>query len=283
MDVNLDPLEKRLESLENLINVNVNLDPLEKRIEYLESLLAHIVRRADYGTFVKIFGDTMTGQLNVPNVNVGGITAATALLELAAGTTSVAPLKFTTGSFLTTPEQGAFEYGSGHLLFSPQDSVRYAVVMANGVKTSTTEVTNTTTETTIYTKDFAANELHVDEVITITAMGIYTNASASDDFTIRWKLDGVTVHTASRIGGNETDAGWEALARITIRTAGASGEFVDFFRYDENNGNSYQSGDSTTHSIDTTTTHTFSITMQWDNAKAGNLFYCTQGFIQLSH
>src|SRR4030067_2102322 len=46
------------------------------------------------------------------NVGFGGITVPTAAIHLPAGTTvaNTAPLKFTTGSLLTTPEAGAVEF-----------------------------------------------------------------------------------------------------------------------------------------------------------------------------
>jgi hypothetical protein len=57
-----------------------------------------------------------------------GVTSATARLHLAAGssTASTAPLKFTSGTNLTTAEAGAMEFNGTNLLFSPS-TVRHTV------------------------------------------------------------------------------------------------------------------------------------------------------------
>jgi site-specific recombinase XerD len=61
--------------------------------------------------------------------NVGiGTTTPTALLTLAAGTTSIAPLKFSKGTNLTTPQEGAIEY-NGNLYFTDANA-RYNFVLA---------------------------------------------------------------------------------------------------------------------------------------------------------
>jgi hypothetical protein len=70
---------------------------------------------------------TSTGNIGI------GITSPTALLMLAAGTAtaSTAPLKFTSGTNLTTPEAGVMEYDGTSLFFTPA-STRYNVLM-NGL------------------------------------------------------------------------------------------------------------------------------------------------------
>jgi hypothetical protein len=62
--------------------------------------------------------------------NVGiGTTAPTAKLNLAAGSAaaSSAPLKFTTGTLMTTPEDGAMEYNSGSGLWFTIGATRYLI------------------------------------------------------------------------------------------------------------------------------------------------------------
>ena len=52
---------------------------------------------------------------NTHNIGIGGITSPTARLHLTAGTTSAnsAPLKFNTGSYMSSPEAGALEWDTG--------------------------------------------------------------------------------------------------------------------------------------------------------------------------
>ena len=72
--------------------------------------------------------------------NIGiGTTAPTALLNLAAGGTAAhsAPMKFTSGSKLTTPEDGAMEY-DGTSYYLTIGSTRYAVPLSGGSDSFTT-------------------------------------------------------------------------------------------------------------------------------------------------
>ena len=66
-----------------------------------------------------------------------GITAPTAVLHLKAGTAaaSTAPLKFTTGTNLTTPEVGAFEYNNTPH-FTNSDGTRRNIVLSDGTYTA---------------------------------------------------------------------------------------------------------------------------------------------------
>jgi len=72
----------------------------------------------------------------VQNVNInasgrtffGGSTSATAWLQVAAGTTTVSPVKLTNGTLETTPETGAMEMASNILYFTPNAS-RYQIGM----------------------------------------------------------------------------------------------------------------------------------------------------------
>jgi hypothetical protein len=66
-----------------------------------------------------------------------GITAPTAVLHLKAGTAaaSTAPLKFTTGTNLTTPEAGVFEYNNTPH-FTNSDATRRNIVLSDGTYTA---------------------------------------------------------------------------------------------------------------------------------------------------
>jgi len=75
--------------------------------------------------------------LNDGNVGIG-ITAPTAILHLKAGTATAntGPLKFTTGTVLTTPEAGVMEYNNTPH-FTNSDAARRHIVLAP----STTKIT----------------------------------------------------------------------------------------------------------------------------------------------
>lgn len=66
---------------------------------------------------------------------LGTITTPTALLHIAAGTTTIAPIKLTSGTNLTTPEAGAIEYNGTNLFFTPASAARNSVLITASVNT----------------------------------------------------------------------------------------------------------------------------------------------------
>ena len=98
------------------------------------------------------FTDRMT-ILNDGNVGIG-TTSPTAVLHLKAGTAtaSTAPLKFTTGTLLTTPEAGTIEYLSGKYYGTDTTPTRKEFKMVDSYYGEMYEYENTTT-TTIGTQD----------------------------------------------------------------------------------------------------------------------------------
>lgn len=67
----------------------------------------------------------------------GGSASATAIVHIKAGTAtaSTAPLKFTSGTNLTTAETGAMEYNGTNLFFTRSGTTRESVMTANSVNT----------------------------------------------------------------------------------------------------------------------------------------------------
>jgi len=174
---------------------------------------------------------------------------------------------------------GSIQYCEGN--FYAWDDQRQAIMTSGGVLLDTVEVTNTTTETEIYSYTYAPNQLVATTKKTCVLSGEYSNASASDQFTIRFYLDGTLHETLTRTGGNLTNAGWKAQFEMTMRTDGVSGVFVHYA--DLLDGTRiYAKADTTENTIDTTAEIVFSVTVQWDNAKTGNIFYITQGNLRFA-
>ena len=107
-------------------------------------------------------GGISLAPLNVVKLNltssgllfVGGSTTPTAILHLLAGgsASSTSPLKFTSGSLLTTPEAGAIEYDGTSLYYTDSTPTRQTIATTASVQTLTnkritlrsgSEVTNT--------------------------------------------------------------------------------------------------------------------------------------------
>lgn len=202
------------------------------------------------------------------------------LITLKAGTVTEAPLKFQNGNTLTTPQEGTMEYHDGHWYLT--NGSRKVIDMSTGIKVDTTTVVNDATEQVVYSYTIPANSLHNNERIFADVSGSFTNASAADDFIMRAKINGVTVHTIERIGGNATNSGWKLQMEGTIRTIGASGSFIDMIRF-EDGSSIFTEALDTVSPLDTTADILYEVTVQWGAAKAGNTFSCTQGLMSFKH
>lgn len=214
---------------------------------------------------------TNTGRLSI------GVASPSANLHIKAGTAtaSTAPLKFTSGVNLTTPEAGVMEYDGTGLFFTPT-SVRRFVDLTSDPKTSTTTVANTVTETTIYSVVVPANEFRAGAMISIEAYGFFSTANASDTFTMRLKKGSTTILSVISTPKNVTNGAFHTKGAFTIRTVGAGGTAIAYMMTELDN-EAKSTSETTTSSIDTTASNTYSITIQWTNADANNTLSCTQG------
>lgn len=204
-------------------------------------------------------------------------------VDLFAGTAAAgaAPLYFTDGPKLATPENGALEYADGHLLFTSGD--RYALVESNGVQVSTNTVVNTVAETVLYSHNMLANSLHSDMRVLFAATGAVSAASGSEVITFRFKVGGVTVHTIIAAPTNGSNIAWRGVHEGTVRTAGVSGQFIDFTEYSESGKAPLMTASAVPVPINTTIANLYEVTAQWGAAKAGNSFSLTQGDLTYKH
>lgn len=124
------------------------------------------------GLYVSASGATNNYGLIVANGNVGiGQTSPTARLHIAAGTASAgtSPLKFTSGTNLTTPEAGAMEYDGTSLYFSPS-TTRRTVVLDTATQTLTNKRINPRVQAVTSASTVTPSADNDDEVV-ITAQG----------------------------------------------------------------------------------------------------------------
>jgi hypothetical protein len=152
-----------------------------------------------------------------------------------------------------------------------------AIDRTSDVITSTVTVADTTTETTIFTGTIAANALRAGNVLKVYAKGVLSNDSASDDITLRGYIGSTLLGTFNPAIGNVTDALWHLDAMFTVRSVGASGSVAWAADFDID-GNTTEGEDIST--VDTTASEDFTVTVEWDNAKAGNTISIYQGIIE---
>ena len=210
---------------------------------------------------------------------VGIATASpTARLHLPAGTATAntAPLKFTGGTLLTTPEAGAIEY-DGVDFYATRTAARRKISLSDDSVTSSTTVANTTTETTIFTTTVGANGFKAGDVLRTNVAGYYSTANGSDTFTMRYKIGSTTILSIVSDAGNVTNAPFHAELITTIRSIGAGGTLIGHGTITSNNVG-HDTSNTTTTSIDTTATMTFTVTIQWSAASASDTFTQTIGF-----
>lgn len=217
-------------------------------------------------------------------------TSPTAFCHLGAGTTSAntAPLKFTSGSFMTTPETGAVEWDGDKFAVTGATAIRQTLVGCIFTKTSTTTVGNTTTETSVVgsgvgTVTLPANFLKVGKTLRFTAWG-YITADGLANLTPKIKLGSTVIDTGSAaptMPAIATAIVWKFEALCTCYTTGASGTLwtQGQFTFYLNAGTVVQGfsrENLSTVTLDTTAQQVADMTMQWGgSASATNTLTCT--------
>jgi len=215
------------------------------------------------------------------NAQVGINLTPTAYLTLPAGTATAntAPLKFTAGIALTTPEVGAVEFHDSRLWVT-NIATRRAIDRSSGTLISTVTVENTTTETTVLTETIPANGFKTGNMAKLHLSGIFSTANASQVATIRIKIGSTTIATLDSPAKTLTDACFNINGIATVRGEGAS---VDLAYHIDTSAEDNTSEDCDIVSIDTTASNTISVTVQWNNALAGNIFNATQGILEFKN
>jgi hypothetical protein len=218
---------------------------------------------------------TLTGSVGV-NVT------PTAQLHIAAGsaTASTAPLKFTSGALLGTPEAGAMEFLDGRWYITGTAKQR-VIDRTGGVIVANTTVSNTTTETTLWTEALSANAMKVGRIYKLHCDGICSNVANTDDLTLNLYFGGTLIGTLAPVTKTYTTAEWDLDVNVTIRTVGASGTMAvhgEMYIFDGNEGKFIA-----LHSIDTTAANSMTLKAQWSAAKAGNTISIYQGSLELKN
>jgi hypothetical protein len=211
--------------------------------------------------------------------SIGISTDPTARLHLPAGTAtaSTAPLKFTSGTALTTPEAGAMEFCGN--CFSITESVdrRVISVASDSIVTSTSHATDT--ETAIFTAPISANDLRAGEVIRLHASGKISTDDVAAVVTVRVKIGGVTIVTLASTAKVVTDEPWHLWAYMTIRTIGAAGTVSGHGHIMIEDTEVHTNTSS--QALDTTAVSNVTITAQWAATDADDVITIDQGFMEV--
>jgi len=204
----------------------------------------------------------------------------TGSLTLAAGTAvaGTAPIKFITGTNLTTPEAGVIEYDGSHYSVTEVVDRRVISVAANAITTAVT-VVNTTDETTVFTAPISADELHAAKVLRVYGFGQFSTHDANDKFTLSVKISGTTLTSLQSTAGLVSNKPFHFWGHITIRTIGESGTVAShgFIMLDA--AETHENDQDV--ELDTTAVSDITVTLQWDSADVGNTATLDQAYFEI--
>jgi len=212
-------------------------------------------------------------------IGIGIIDTPSARLHLPAGTAtaSTAPLKFTSGTDLTTPEAGVVEYDGSHFAVTEVIDRRVLSVASDSIVTPTSHATNS--ETVIFTAPISAAELHAGKVIRVYASGKISTDDGAAAVTIRVKIGAVMIVTLVSTPKIVTDEPWHCWAYMTIRTIGAGGTVSGhgFIMIEDTQVHT----NTSSQAIDTTAVNNVTITAQWAATDADDVITIDQGFMEV--
>ena len=190
-------------------------------------------------------------------------------------------LKLATRSLIVPPESGTLEY-DGTKFYITNNGKHKAIDRTSDVVLSTVTVTNTVTETTLWTGEMAANSLEAGNVLRLSANGVISNGGAyeDDEVTVRIKVGGVTKATLSP--NTKTLAAstpWHIEANATQRSIGEVGQRAIHIHMSI--GDPSSTGDEVrvvgVATIDTTANMDVTITAEWATADPANTISIYQG------
>lgn len=188
-------------------------------------------------------------------------------------------LKQLSESQLPVGEQGTIVWNTDRdvIAFFDGNDYEYPIVGDDILLTPVT-VQNTTTETDIWDAGLSVGSIKVGRVYKVKLYGQFSNASTSDNVTVRFYIGGAEVGAVTSTGQNASDAPWSVKLTMTVLESGPSGTVEPHAEGTFNNDNADDTEEEVT--IDTTIPEEIEATAQWNNAKAGNVFEITQGYMK---
>lgn len=234
---------------------------------------------------------TFTGT-SIAGVTSVALTAPTAVFDISgspvtgSGTLAVTFDNQSANTFFAGPASGAATTPAFRSMVTadlPTSAVRTLFAQTNDVT-----VGNTASETTIKASSgvgsatITANSLSQGSVIRVKASG-HISDGGGIGLTVKLKLGGTTIATATLAGGGVSNVGWTMEGLVTVRTTGATGTVVGggVFVWSSASGNEHFVKTTTT-TIDTTAALEVDTSVTWGSAAAANTITCQQYSIDTS-
>jgi hypothetical protein len=217
----------------------------------------------------KIGGDTTNSTFSVDG-----------RLTLPSGNTSYAPLTFVTGALKSSPTAGSMEFYDGRWYITGTSIQRVIDRTGSNVISSVLEVVNTSSETTLFTTTLSSGAMRVGRIYELKCNGVISNASASDNITIKVIFGSYVVAILNPTSKSYSSSEWCVEVDITIHTLGSSGICAAHADLDVSN---YNVRSAVLNIINTTTANSITVTATWNTAKAGNTISIYQGYLTLKN
>lgn len=154
------------------------------------------------------------------------------------------------------------------------------------IQTDTVTVANTASETTLSgtgvgSLTLPANFFILGRSVRFRGLG-YHSSTGNPTITFKVKFGSTVLETITGTSGNGTNDGFEFDGIITCRTTGSSGTLQSQGKYQElhTSGLNQGGGNTSTVTINTTTSQTVSITVQWGTANSGNTISLTNFILE---
>jgi hypothetical protein len=176
-----------------------------------------------------------------------------------------------------TPGQLVYNDDRGIIALSDGDDWEYPVV-GDDILANSVTVENTTARTKIWDAGLSAGSLKPGRVYEINMLGSFSNSSTSDNVTLDVELGGVLVATTQSSAKNSTNAPWRSKTIFTVRDTGTAGEVKPhtIAKWDNVDGDDVHGIET----VDTTIAEQIEVYVQWNKAKAGNIFNLGQGYMK---
>jgi hypothetical protein len=235
---------------------------------------------------MKIHGHSSLGGITRFGTNTSN---ATAIVHISAGSNAGAAFCMDAQAAPSSPVAGDMWHDTTQKAFQAQ--IAGVTQTLQGViftQTNSVTVANTVTETALSgtgvgTLTLPANFFVAGKTLNFNMMGFHSS-TANPNINIRVKLGSTTVLTTGAVtSGNGSSNGFEAYGEITCRTTGSSGTVIGQGVYNEmhSSGAREDMVNTTTTTINTTTSQTLSITVEWGTASASNTITSTNFSVEV--
>lgn len=129
-------------------------------------------------------------------------------------------------------------------------------------------VSNTMAETTVFESTVEVDQFRKGDVYSLLSTGDYTTVNGSEQFTLRFYIGSTLLGSITSVASQVSGAPWSVELMLTVRKINGNGVLQAHTRAVFDNVHDDQPHGTVV--LDTTQANTFSMTVQWNEANAGD-------------